>query len=80
MKKPNLIYFKFIKESMQTRTKKAQLLKLGNVKNPILLWLPLSHITIEECADDLDYNFISMPEWLLKKNIILATYVEIYPN
>jgi len=80
MPKNNLVYFKFIKESMQTRTKKAQLLKLGNIKNPILIWLPLSLITVEEYADDPDYNFISMPDWLLKKNIILATYVEIYPN
>lgn len=39
-----VVKFRFSKKAMQTRTEQSQLILLGNRKNPIKVWLPISQI------------------------------------
>ena len=71
------VTFRFFKEAMDFSTNKAQLIKLGNRQDPIKVWLPLSQIEVEEDSEDENYNVITMPEWLLKKNSIIMDYAEV---
>lgn len=61
------VQFSFFKEAMDVKTEKAQLIKLGNVKNPIKVWIPFSQITIEEDTEREGYYLVTIPEWLFFK-------------
>lgn len=68
-KKPEkMVRFSFFKEAMDVQTNKAQLIKLGPVKNPIKVWLPKSKIKVEDDTERGDgYNLVTMPLWLYER-------------
>lgn len=67
-KKNKMVQFSFFKAAMTVSTEKAQLIKLGDVKNPICVWLPKSQIKVEEDTErGTDYNLVTLPEWLFAK-------------
>lgn len=66
-KQVQMVQFSFFKEAMDVKTEKAQLIKLGNVKNPIKVWIPFSQITIEEDTEREGYYLVTIPEWLFLK-------------
>ena len=72
------VQFSFIEAAMKVVTDKAQLIKLGDVSNPISVWLPLSLITVEADWDRSGYVLVTMPEWLFLKKPILAEFTDYY--
>ena len=72
------VQFRFFNEALKIKTEKAQLIMLGNVANPIKVWLPLSQINLEKSNEDEGYSLITMPEWLFAKNSILGEFTDPY--
>lgn len=62
-----MISFSFFKEAMETRTNKAQLILLGDRRNPIKVWLPLSQIEVKDDPERPGYNVVTLPLWLYAK-------------
>lgn len=72
MKKKRLVQFSFFKSAMTVETERAQMIKCGDVRNPICVWLPKSQIKVEDDTERGDeYNLVTMPEWLFAKTCLI---------
>ena len=71
-----MVKFSFSKEAMQTRTEQSQLILLGNRKNPIKVWLPLSQIKVEDDNEREGYNIVTVPFWIYCRSF-LYEYTEV---
>lgn len=74
-KSQKMVRFSFFKEAMDVQTEKGQLIKCGNVKNPVKVWLPKSKITVEDDPEREGFNVVTMPLWLFE-NTELMDYTE----
>lgn len=71
-----MVKFSFFNEAMQTRTERSQLILLGNRKNPIKVWLPLSQIKVEDDDEREGYNIVTVPFWIYCRSY-LPEYTEV---
>jgi len=72
------VQFSFIEAAMEVRTDNSQLIKLGDVRDPISVWLPLSLITVYPDLERPGYVVVTMPEWLFLKNSILVEFTDFH--
>jgi len=77
MQKNKLIELRILKNCFAHKTKKSQLLKIGDIDFPDFVWLPFSLISITSDNLDNQYNLIAIPEWLLMQNKILFEFISI---
>ena len=70
------VQFSFLEAALRITTCKGQLIMLGDVRDPIRVWLPSDLITIEADSELPGWVVVTMPEWLFLKNPILAEYTD----